>query len=123
MKKHDKNAYLLNKRRPVERSAKEHISRFKVVFEPKKVDLGVIQKKSVDPRYQNYAGKLDSDLAQKSYSFIPKLQERERDVLKRSLSNKKLDEHQKELLQRRYNQVTDSLKANEIRSVERQVEA
>jgi len=83
----------------------------------------LIQKQTVDPRYQSYAGRLDSDLAQKSYSFIPKMQEREKDVLKKSLSNKKLDESQKEVLQKRYNQVTDSLKANEIRQVEKQVEA
>jgi|JI6StandDraft_1071083.scaffolds.fasta_scaffold09050_12 hypothetical protein len=51
------------------------------------------------------------------------MQEREKDVLKKSLSNKKLDESQKEVLQKRYNQVTDSLKANEIRQVEKQVEA
>ena len=40
------------------------------------------------------------------------MQENEKEVLKKSLSNKKLSEPQKEVLQKRYNQVTDSLKAN-----------
>lgn len=79
------------------------------------------QKQSVDPRYQSYAGKLDADIAQGHYEFIPKMQERERDVLKKSLEKKKLSEADREVLRKRYNQVTDSLKANEIRQTERQV--
>lgn len=92
-----------------------------MIFEPTHVIIVLIQRKGVDPRYQNYAGALDPDLAQKSYTFIETLQQKEKQVLKKSLSSKKITPDQKEVLVKRYNQVTDAIKSNQSRNIEREV--
>lgn len=98
---------------PIELGIREkHRSKDKVVFESSR-------KKSIDPRFEAYAGNYNPDLAMKSYDFIPKLQQAEISELKgklkgRSRRGARLQEDQREVLQKEYNKVTNEYRQGQL---------
>jgi hypothetical protein len=91
--------------------------RTKDIFEP-------ARKKSIDPRFESYAGSYNQDLAMKSYGFIPQLQKAEiselRKQLKSSSKRHKITPDQREVLSREYNRVTSEFKRVELQQLEQQ---
>jgi hypothetical protein len=71
--------------------------RTKDIFEP-------ARKKSIDPRFESYAGNYNQDLAMKSYGFIPQLQKAEMGELRKQLKSNskrhKITPDQREVLSR-----------------------
>ena len=79
--------------------------KFKPIFEEKK-------RKTIDPRFEDYAGNYNADLAKKSYSFINEVQKNEAIELKKKIKNKKINEKDREILVKNYNRVTSDIRAN-----------
>ncbi|KAJ0407967.1 hypothetical protein ATCC90586_001995 [Pythium insidiosum] len=71
-----------NKNCPVEITSKRAVGRHRQVVEVKK-------KKSVDPRFERTAGKLNEDLFAKAYSFVDDYKKQELDDLKKQLKRTK----------------------------------
>ena len=88
--------------------------KFKPIFEEKK-------RKAIDPRFEDYAGNYNADLAKKSYSFITEVQQNEANELKKNLKKKRMNEKDREILVKNYNRITSDIRANEIRSIEKGV--
>ena len=88
--------------------------RTKDIFEPSR-------KKSIDPRFESYAGSYNQDLAMKSYGFIPQLQKAEMGELRKQLKGNskrhKITPEQREVLSREYNRVTSEYKRVELQQL------
>jgi hypothetical protein len=79
--------------------------KFKPIFENKRP-------KPIDPRFEDYAGHYNGELAAKSFQFIPELQKKEAMELKKSLKKKKITQQDRDILLNNYNKITNDLKAN-----------
>lgn len=79
--------------------------------------------KSIDPRFEDYAGNYNPDLAASSFSFIKTMQEREMAHLKKEMKSKKISESDKEILVKSYNKLTNDVKRYEHGLIEKKVKS
>lgn len=93
-----------------------HKQVFKPIFEER-------QSARIDPRFEDYAGKYNQDLATKTYSFIHEKQKQQVEELNKKIHSKKIKEEQKNVLLKNYNQITNDLKRQELTNIEKQVKA
>ena len=71
--------------RPREMSSKRPVSRFREVVPVVKDKLSETR----DPRFEETAGKLNSDLFKKSYAFVDELKKKEKQLIKREVHKTK----------------------------------
>lgn len=108
----DSAQHIAKKHRTVEVSAKIRPSRFKMLREASKGV--VVEQKSIDPRFMDYAGKYDKKYVDKNYAFLDQVKQEEIAVLKKAAKKAKSGERKEDLrraIQSREEQIRGKHKA------------